>query len=106
MVEKALGRDKPNGRGVVSYFGGHLLVDYEFHDRIYPWVSSLATRWSGFHTGSEIHVGSTREALRTLYVTCDSRIECHLLADPWPDALATSFTVRDGKVAEIGIGYS
>lgn len=105
-VEKALGRGKPSGRGVVSYFGGHLLVGYEFHDRIYRWVSYLMTRWSGYHTRSGVHVGSTRQALRPLYATCDSKSECHLLAGPWPDALATGFTMRGGKVAEMDIGRS
>jgi hypothetical protein len=105
-VEQALGRGKQNGRGVVSYFGGQLLVDYEFHDRIYRWVSYVETRWSGFHTGSGVHVGSNRQALRRIYATCDSKTECHVLEGPWPDALATGFTMRNGKVAEIEIGPS
>jgi hypothetical protein len=105
-VEQAHGRGQPRGRGVVSYFGGHLLVDYEFHDRVYRRVTYVETRWSGYHTGSGVHVGSTRQELRPLYVTCGSRTECHLLEGPWPDALATVFTMRDGKVAEIDIGPS
>ena len=105
-VEAALGQGKPTGRGVVSYFGRHLLVDYEFHDRIYRWVSYVETRWSGYHTRSGIHVGSPRKALRPLYVSCDRKTECYLLAGPWPDALASRFTMRDGKVAEIAIGPS
>jgi hypothetical protein len=105
-VEAALGQGKPTGRGVVSYFGGHLLVDYEFHDRIYRWVSYVETRWSGYHTRSGVHVGSVRKALRPLYVSCERKTECYLLAGPWPDALASRFTIRDGKVAEIAIGPS
>ena len=105
-VEKALGPGKPSGRGVVSYFGGRLLVSYEFHDRVYRWVSYVMTRWSGYRTRSGVHVGSTRQALSPLYATCDSKSECHLLAGPWPDALATRFTMRGGKVAEIDIGRS
>lgn len=105
-VEAALGRGKRSGRGVVSYFGGHLLVDYEFHDRIYRWVTGVETQWSGYHTRSGVHVGSTRQALRSLYVSCGSKTECHVLEGPWPDALATGFTIRDGKVAAIDIGRS
>lgn len=105
-VEKALGKGKPSGRGVVSYFGGHLLVDYEFHDRVYRRVSYVTTRWRGYHTRSGVHVGSTRQALRPLYVSCVGKSECHLLAGPWPDALASVFTIRGGKVAEIDIGPS
>jgi hypothetical protein len=44
--------------------------------------------------------------LRRIYATCDSKAGCHLLEGPWPDALATSFALRNGEVAEIGIGSS
>jgi hypothetical protein len=105
-VEKAFGPGRSTRRGIVSYFGGHLLVNYWQHDRLYKYVWSLGTRWSGFHTRSGVHVGSTRQELRRLYVTCDNNTECHLLEGRWPDALATSFTMKNSRVAEIGIGYS
>lgn len=105
-VEKAFGPGRSMRRGLVRYFGGRLLVSYVFHDRMYKWVAYLQTRWSGFHTRSGIHVGSSRQELRRIYATCDSETECHLLEGRWPDALATGFTMRHGKVAEIGIGYS
>ena len=105
-VEKAFGPGRSTRRGIVSYLGGHIVVDYWFHDRLYPWVGSLETRWSGFHTHSAVHVGSSRRELRRIYATCDRRTECHLLEGPWPDALATGFVLRHGKVAAIGIGYS
>jgi hypothetical protein len=105
-VEKTFGPGRSTRRGLVRYFGGHLLVDYWFHDRLYKRVAYLQTQWGGYHTRSGVHVGSTRRELRRLYVTCDSNTECHLLAGPWPDALATGFVMRHGRVAEIGIGYS
>lgn len=105
-VEKAFGPGRSTRRGVVRYFGGHLLVSYWFHDRLYNGVAYLQTGWPGFHARSGVRVGSSRQELRRLYATCDSKTECHLLEGPWPDALATGFTMRHGKVAEIGIGYS
>jgi len=102
-VEKAFGPGRSEERGVVSYFGGHLLVDYWFHDRLYKWVGYLETRWGGFHTRSGVHVGSTRKQLRRLYVSCRGN-ECSLLAGPMPDAVGTSFTLRHGKVVEITVG--
>lgn len=105
-VERAFGPGRSTRRGLVRYFGGRLLVSYLFHDRMYKWVAYLQTQWSGFHTRSGVHVGSSRQELRRIYATCDSKSECHLLEGRWPDALATSFGMRDGEVAEIGIGYS
>lgn len=105
-VEKALGRGKPSGHGVVSYFGGGLRVIYEFHDRIYPWVNGLATTSSGFVTNSGVHVGSTRAALRRLLVTCVGPSVCRLQEGPWADALMTNFLLRHGRVTEIGMGPS
>jgi hypothetical protein len=73
---------------------------------LYKWVAYLQTRWGGFRTRSGVHVGSSRQELRRIYATCDRKTECHLLEGRWPDALATSFGMHNGKVAEIGIGYS
>ena len=106
-VEQAFGPGLSTRHGLIrSYFGGHVLLTYNFHDRQYNWVAGLWTRWPGFHTRSGVHVGSSKPALRRIYATCDSKAGCHLLEGPWPDALATSFALRDGKVAEIGIGSS
>jgi hypothetical protein len=106
-VEKAFGPGRSMRHGLIrSYFGGHVLLTYDFHDREYKWVAGLWTRWAGFHTRSGVHVGSGRQELRRIYATCDSKTECHLLEGPWPDALATGFVMRHGKVAEIGIGNS
>jgi hypothetical protein len=105
-VERAFGPGRSTSRGLVAYLGGHLLVDYHFHDGLYKGVMSLETRWSGFHTRSGTHVGSTRDELRPLYVRCESKIQCYLEAGPWPDALATVFTMKDGKVIGIDIGHS
>jgi hypothetical protein len=105
-VEKAFGPGRSMRHGLIrSYFGGHVLLTYDFHDASTKRVEGLWTRWAGFHTRSGVHVGSSRQALRPIYATCD-KTACHLLEGPWPDALATSFAMRNGKVAEIGIGYS
>jgi hypothetical protein len=106
-VEQAFGQGRSMRHGLIrSYFGGHVLLTYDFHDRQYKWVAGLWTRWAGFHTRSGVHVGSSRQELRRIYATCDSKAECHLLEGPWPDALATGFVMRHGKIAEIGIGNS
>lgn len=102
-VEKELGAGRSSRRGLVSYFGGHLLVDYWFHDGLYTWVQYLETRWSGFRTRSGVHVGSSRRALRALYPTCANG-SCVLLAGPGPDPVATVFTVQGDKVVDIMIG--
>ena len=102
-VEKRFGRGRSTGRGLVSYFGGHLLVDYWFHDGLYKQVEYLQTRWGGYRTRSGVHVGSSRRELRRLYVTCREQY-CGLMAGPMPDAVGTSFTMRHGKVVEITVG--
>ena len=102
-VEKAFGPGRLIRRGVVSYFGGHLIVNYWFHDGLYKWVSYLETRWSGYRTRSGFHVGSSRRQLRALYATC-AQGSCVLLAGPWPDPVGTDFTVEHGKVVDITIG--
>ena len=102
-VEKAFGVGRTIRRGLVSYFRGHLLVNYWFHDGLYKWVEYLETRWSGYRTPSGLHVGSSTQEQRPLYVTC-ARGNCVLLAGPWPDPIGTVFTVRHGKVVDITIG--
>lgn len=105
-VEKALGRGRPNGHGVVSYFSGRLSVIYEFHDAVYPWVNGLATTSAGYITNSGVHVGSPRAALNPLFVTCVDRTACRVQEGPWADALMTSFLLRRGRIVEIGMGPS
>ena len=102
-VEKKFGQGHSTQRGLVSYFGGHLLVNYWFHDGLYKQVEYLHTRWSGYRTRSGVHVGSSRRELRPLYVTC-TKGDCSLLAGPMPDAVGTMFTMQHGKVVEIIIG--
>jgi hypothetical protein len=103
-VEKAFGRGVSKRRGLVRYFGGHLLVNYWFHDGLYRRVMYLRTRWGGYHTRSGVHVGSSRQELRALYVSCSTKTGCWLQAGPTPDPLGTVFTLRHGKVAAIEIG--
>jgi hypothetical protein len=103
-VDKAFGHGKSSHRGLVWYFGGRLLVDYWFHDRLTMRVDALETRWCGFHTHSGVHVGTNRQALRALHATC-REAECSLAAGHLPDAPGTLFRMRHGKVAEIDIFY-
>jgi hypothetical protein len=102
-VEKAFGPGRSRRRGVVSYFGGRLIVDYWFHDGLYKQVEYLETRWSGYRTRSGVHVGSSRRELRPLYASC-AQGNCVLLAGPWPDPVGTVFNVRHGKIVDITIG--
>ena len=102
-VEKKFGHGHSTQRGLLSYFGGHLLVNYWFHDGLYPFVEYLQTRWPGYRTRSGVHVGSSRRDLRPLYVTCTTQ-DCSLQAGPMPDAIGTIFTIQHGKVTEIIVG--
>ena len=103
-VEKAFGRGKSSRRGLVWYVGGRLLVEHWFHDQLTTRVEALETRWGGFHTRSGVHVGTSRQALRALHVTCREG-ECSRAAGRLPDAPGTLFTMRHGKVAQIDIFY-
>jgi hypothetical protein len=103
-VERAFGPGKSTRRGLVRYFGGRLLVNYWFHDGLYKRVEYLRTRWGGYRTGSGIHVGSRRQDLRPLYVSCERKPECWLQAGPTPDPVGTVFTVRHGRVVAIEVG--
>src|SRR5438045_3821491 len=104
-VENALGEGTSRERGLVSYFGGRLLVNYWFHDQLTTRVESLETRWSGFQTRSGVHVGSTRRALDKLHVSCGYG-RCVLAAGRGPDAPGTGFMMRRGKIAAIYVTYS
>jgi hypothetical protein len=103
-VEKQLGRGTPKGRGLVSYFGGRLFVDYVFHDGLTTRVEAVYTRWTGFHTRSGVRVGSSREQLGDLHLTCSNGI-CGRAASQMPDAQGTEFTMRNGRVVEIVVSY-
>jgi len=102
-VERAFGHGTSTRRGVVSYFGGRLVVDYWFHDQMTTRVGDMETSWSGFHTRSGVHIGSSREELRALHVVCSDGI-CGR-AGPGPDAPGTGFTMRHGKVAKIYLAH-
>jgi hypothetical protein len=101
-VEKAFGPGRSTRRGLVWYFEGRLRVNYWFHDSLTTEVEGLQTSWGGFHTRSGVHVGSSREELRALHVACRDGT-CWRTAGPMPDAVATVFTMRHGKVAQIEI---
>ena len=103
-VESAFGHGESRRRGLVAYFGARLQVNYWFHDRLTRRVGGLETRWRGFRTRSGVHVGTSREALRSLHVTCGDS-ECTRPAGDMPDAPGTIFTIRRGKVAQIEIFY-
>ena len=104
-VEKAFGHGKTRRRGLVWYFGGRLQVDYWFHDRLTTRVEGLETRWGGFHTRPGVHIGTSRQALRALHVTCGDG-QCSRAAGRMPDAPGTVFTMRHGTVAQIDIFYA
>ena len=104
-VEKAFGPGRSSRRGLVWYFGGRVLVDYWFHDGLTTRVEGLETSWGGFHTRSGLHVGSSRQELRALHVTCGAG-ECSRPAGRMPDAPGTVFTMRHGKVVQIDVFYS
>lgn len=103
-VERKFGRGHATQRGIVSYFGGHLLVNYWFHDGLYKNVEYLQTRWPGYRTRSGAHVGSSRRELRSLYMTCREG-DCWLMAGPPPDAPGALFAMRHGQVVAITIGH-
>ena len=104
-VERALGRGAPRQRGLVSYLRGHLLVNYWFHGGLTKRVQALNTRWTGFYTRSGVHVGSSRAEVRALHFPCASGT-CSRASGQMPDAPGSIFTMRNGKVVEINIGYA
>jgi len=52
-----------------------------------------------------VRVGSSREELRALRVSCRDG-QCWRMAGRMPDAPGTGFTMRHGKVAQIDVSYS
>jgi hypothetical protein len=104
-VEKAFGPGRSTRRGLVSYFGGRLVVDYWFHDQLTTRVGDVETKWDGFHTRSGVHVGSSRQQLRSLHVDCANGL-CGHAAALGPDAPGTGFKMRHGRVVQIYIAHS
>jgi hypothetical protein len=102
-VERAFGPGRTLQRGLVSYFGGRLIVNYWFHDGLYSWVTYAKALGAGYHTTSGAHVGSRVGVLRALYASC-SPTDCWLQSGPMPDAAGTHFTLRHGRVASIEVG--
>jgi hypothetical protein len=90
-------------RWVVSYLGGRLQIVFAFHDAYTGRVQALITKWGGFRTRSGVHVGSSRQALRSLHVACANG-DCSWVTNGMPDAPGIIFTMHRGRVAEIFVG--
>jgi len=103
-VTRTLGPGKRSSRGVVSYFGGRLLVSYWFHDGLTNQVQYIETAWEGFHTRSGVQVGTSRQTLHLPRGSCSDR-ECGLAAGEGPDPPGTFFFLRRGKIARIAVSY-
>jgi hypothetical protein len=102
-VEKAFGRGKLS-RGWVSYFGGHLLLDYVEKTRLTKRVQALKTTWSGYRTRSGVQVGSSRQDLRSaLHAACGGPNDACDLGTP--GSPGTMFWMRHGKVAWIMVWF-
>ena len=100
-VEKTLGRGIAS-HGWVSYFGGHLLVDYVYKVEKTTHVEALVTRWRGFHTRSGVHVGSSvQDVRRRLHISCGGG-SCTAGS---PGRPSTILFTRRGKVARIEVLY-
>ena len=100
-MERALGPEPREG-----YFGGRLTVDYVY--KVGPptkRVQSIRTTWSGFHTESGIHVGSSLEDVRrVLHAQCaGSNDACNV--GHGPGGPGTMLWMRHGKVAWILIWF-
>jgi hypothetical protein len=104
-VRRSLGPGKRLSRGVFSYFGGRLLVSYWFHDQLTQRVSYIKTTWSGFHTRSGVHVGTSQRDLHLPTGSCMNGV-CGVAVSKGADAPGTAFGIRRGKVAWIAVGYS
>ena len=100
-VVRALGPGRRIGKDYFSYLGGRLRILYSYHDQYTGRAQALITRWSGYRTRSGIHVGSPREALNSLHVSCFNGM-CGLGQNP--DDPGIIFTMRQGRVVEIFVG--
>jgi hypothetical protein len=104
-VRQTLGPGKRLSRGVFSYFGDRVLISYWFHDQLRQRVNYIKTTWSGFHTRSGVHVGTSRLDLHLPAGSCLNGI-CGLAASKGADAPGTGFGIRRGRVVWIAVGYS
>jgi len=100
-VRRALGPEPYRG-----YFRGRLWVDYVF--KVGPpkkRVQAIRTNWSGFHTRSGIHVGSTlKEVRHLLHAECGGPNEaCNV--GHGPGGPGTMLWMRHGKVAWIMLWF-
>jgi hypothetical protein len=103
-VTRAFGSGNQVRRGVASYFGGRLLVNYWFHDELTRRVSDIETTWEGFHTRTGVRVGSSRQDLHIPRGSCLGDL-CAVAASKGPDAPGTGFGIRKHKVARINVSY-
>jgi hypothetical protein len=103
-VTRTLGSGKQVRRGVASYFGGRLFVNYWFHDELTERVSDIETTWAGFHTRTGVRVGSSRRDLHIPRGSCLGDL-CAVAASKGPDAPGTGFRIRKHKIARINVSY-
>ena len=104
-IRRTLGPGRRLSSGVFSYFGGRVLISYWFHDQLTQRVNYIKTTWSGFHTRSGVHVGTSRLDIHLPAGSCLNGI-CGLATSKGADAPGTGFGIRRGKVAWIAVGYS
>jgi hypothetical protein len=102
-VERSLGTGKRIARDYFAYLGGRLRIGYSYHDQYTGRAQALVTTWSGYHTRTGIHVGSSRHALNGLHLNCFSG----MCASPQnPDYPGIIFYMRHGRVVQIFVGAS
>jgi hypothetical protein len=86
-VERALGRGTEvakHNRAGAYYFGRRLLVTYGDHGTLRPYVMSISTSWTGFHTASGLRVGASGNSLRPdPHLTCMKNYDASAIAR-WP----------------------
>jgi hypothetical protein len=103
-VEKSFGPGKLR-HGWVSYFGGHILIDYVYKVRLTKHVQAIRTSWSGYRTQSVIRAGSNLQEVRHLLPggACGGpNAACEL---GQPGAPGTMFMMRRGRVAWIMLWF-
>jgi hypothetical protein len=103
-VEKSFGPGKLR-HGWVSYFGGHILVDYVYKVRLTKHVQAIRTSWSGYRTRSGIGAGSNLQDVRRRLPggACGGPNEACDLGRPGTPG--TTFWMRRGKVAWIMLWF-
>jgi hypothetical protein len=102
-VAQALGRGTQVGRYYRAYLHGRLRILYSYHDQYTGRAQALITTWSGFRTRGGLHVGSSRQALDGLRLSCFDGM-CTSRQNPdYPGILVK---LRHGRVVEISVGAS